>query len=116
MAKSITQRIEYLLGSLPENDIPIARKYFSEHNYDEIRNLTVSAIAKIRKARGSNDINKIEKYNYITHKRMNDMMRLNIELDNYITLIDEIVGSDDEEEVDYLDIDPDMLSEEDIYG
>ena len=49
---------------------------------------------------------------------MLDMMQLNIELDNYIALLDEILGQDDEEEeeLDYMDIDPDMISEEDIYG
>lgn len=118
MSRSITQRIEYLLGSLPDSDIPIARKYFSNHDYEKIRELTVSAIAKIRKARGSTDTTKIERYAYITDKRMLDMMQLNIELDNYIALLDEILGKDDEEEeeLDYMDIDPDMISEEDIYG
>lgn len=117
MPRSITQRIEYLLGSLPDSDIPIARKYFSVHDYEKIRELTTSAIAKIRKARGSSDTSKIERYAYITDKRMLDMMKLNIELDNYLTLLDEILGSDDDEdEHDYMDIDPDMISEEDIYG
>ena len=118
MPRSITQRIEYLLGSLPDSDIPIARKYFANHDYEKIRELTVSAIAKIRKARGSTDTAKIERYAYITDKRMLDMMQLNIELDNYIALLDEILGQDDEEkeELDYMDIDPDMISEEDIYG
>jgi hypothetical protein len=117
MAKSITQRIEYLLGSLPDTDIPIARKYFANHQYEEIRELTVSAITKIKKARGSNDISKIQKYAYITDKRMLDMMKLNIELDNYLALLEEILGQDDDvEEPDFMDIDPDMLSEEDIYG
>lgn len=116
MAKSLTQRIEYLLGSLPDQDIAIARKYFANHQYEEIRELTVSAIAKIRKARGSADVNKIERYAYITDKRMLDMMKLNIELDNYLTLLEEILGEEDVEESDYIDIDPDSLSEEDIYG
>ena len=118
MPKSITQRIEYLIGSLPDQDIPIARKYFSTHDYDKVRELTVSAIARIRKARGSTDSAKIERYAYITDKRMLDMMKLNIELDNYLALIDEIVGVDDDDiyEPDCLDIDPDTISEEDIYG
>jgi len=116
MARSITQRIEYLIGALPDSDIPIARKYFANHQYEEIRELTVSAIAKIRKARGSTDVNKIEKYAYITDKRMLDMMKLNIELDNYLALLDEILGEEDSDEPDYIDIDPDALSEEDIYG
>ena len=117
MPPSITQRIEYLLGSLPDSDIPIARKYFSVHDYEKIRELTTSAIAKIRKARGSSDTSKIERYAYITDRRMLDMMKLNIELDNYLALLDEILGSeDDEDEHDYMDIDPDMISEEDIYG
>ena len=116
MARSITQRIEYLVGSLPDPDIPIARKYYANHQYEELREITTSAIAKIRKARGSTDLAKIEKYAYITDKRLLDMMKLNIELDNYLALLDEILGSEDEEEPDYMDIDPDMLSEEDIYG
>ena len=118
MAKSITQRIEYLIGSLPDTDIPIARKFFSSHEYDKIRELTISAIAKIKKARGSTDISKIERYSYITDKRMLDMMRLNIELDNYLALLDEILGPEDDKcDDDCLDIDPDDLSEEDIiYG
>lgn len=116
MAQSITQRIEYLVGSLPDSDIPIARRYFANHQYEELREITTSAIAKIRRARGSSDVTKIEKYAYITDKRLLDMMKLNIELDNYLALLDEILGSGDEEEQDFMDIDPDALSEEDIYG
>lgn len=116
MAQSITQRIEYLVGSLPDSDIPIARRYFANHQYEELREITTSAIAKIRRARGSSDVVKIEKYAYITDKRLLDMMKLNIELDNYLALLDEILGSEDEEEQDFMDIDPDALSEEDIYG
>ena len=116
MAQSITQRIEYLVGSLPDSDIPIARRYFPNHQYEELREITTSAIAKIRLARGSSDVVKIEKYAYITDKRLLDMMKLNIELDNYLALLDEILGSEDEEEQDFMDIDPDALSEEDIYG
>jgi len=116
MAQSITQRIEYLVGSLPDSDIPIARRYFANHQYEELREITTSAIAKIRRARGSSDVAKIEKYAYITDKRLLDMMKLNIELDNYLALLDEILGSEDEEEQDFMDIDPDALSEEDIYG
>ena len=44
------------------------------------------------------------------------MMKLNIELDNYLALLDEILGEEDSDEPDYMDIDPDALSEEDIYG
>lgn len=118
MAKSITQRIEYLIGSLPDPDISIARKFFANHEYDKIKELTISAIAKIRKARGSTDVSKIERYSYITDKRMLDMMTLNMELDNYLALLDDILGpEDDEGEEDRLDINPDDLSEEDIiYG
>ena len=49
---------------------------------------------------------------------MLDMMTLNMELDNYLALLDDILGpEDDEGEEDRLDINPDDLSEEDIiYG
>jgi hypothetical protein len=82
MSKPV-ERIQALIGSLPERDIPLGYKFLSERNFDSLKELIDSAIYKVRKSLKSD--NPKEEYLKVN---LEDLSGLKFEVDMYIAQLE----------------------------
>lgn len=78
MSKPV-ERIQALIGSLPERDIPLGHKFLNERDFDSLKELIDSAIYKVRRSLKSD--NPKEEYLKVS---LEDLSRLKSEVDMYI--------------------------------
>ena len=78
MSKPV-ERIQALIGSLPERDIPLGHKFLNERDFDSLKELIDSAIYKVRRSLKSD--NPREEYLKVN---LGDLSRLKSEVDIYI--------------------------------
>lgn len=82
MSKPV-ERIQALIGSLPERDIPLGHKFLSERDFDSLKELIDSAIYKVRRSLKSD--NPREEYLKVS---LEDLSRLKSEVDIYIVQLE----------------------------
>ena len=73
------KRMEALMCSLPERDIPLGHKFLNERSFDSLKELVDSAIYRVRKSLKSD--NPKEEYLKVN---LEDLSRLKSEVDMYI--------------------------------
>ena len=73
------KRMEALMCSLPERDIPLGHKFLNERSFDSLKELVDSAIYRVRKSLKSD--NPKEEYLKVN---LEDLNRLKSEVDMYI--------------------------------
>lgn len=78
MSKPV-ERIQVLIGSLPERDIPLGHEFLNERDFDSLKELIDSAIYKVRRSLKSD--NPKEEYLKVN---LEDLGRLKSEVDMYI--------------------------------
>ena len=78
MSKPV-ERIQALIGSLPERDIPLGHKFLNERDFDSLKELIDSAIYKVRRSLKRD--NPKEEYLKVN---LEDLSRLKSEVDMYI--------------------------------
>ena len=62
MKSSLTLKMEKLMDSLPEKDIPLGYKFLKERDFDALLELTSSALVKIRNGLVSQNPKILSKY------------------------------------------------------
>jgi len=82
MSKPV-ERIQALIGSLPERDIPLGHKFLNERDFDSLKELIDSAIYKVRRSLKSD--NPREEYLKVS---LEDLSRLKSEVDIYIVQLE----------------------------
>ena len=82
MSKPV-ERIQALIGSLPERDIPLGHKFLNERDFDSLKELIDSAIYKVRRNLKSD--NPREEYLKVN---LEDLSRLKSEVDIYIVQLE----------------------------
>ena len=82
MSKPV-ERIQALIGSFPERDIPLGHKFLNERDFDSLKELIDSAIYKVRRSLKSD--NPKEEYLKVN---LEDLSRLKSEVDVYIVQLE----------------------------
>ena len=78
MSKPV-KRMQVLMCSLPERDIPLGHKFLNERSFDSLKELVDSAIYKVKRSLKSD--NPKEEYLKVN---LEDLSRLKSEVDMYI--------------------------------
>ena len=82
MSKPV-KRMQVLMCSLPERDIPLGQKFINERDFDSLKEIIDSAIYKVRKSLKSD--NPKEEYLKVN---LEDLSRLKSEVDMYIVQLE----------------------------
>lgn len=77
------KRMEALIDSLPERDIPLGHKFLSERNFESLKELVDSAIYKVKKSLRTD--NPKEEYLKVN---LEDLSRLKSEVDLYLAMLE----------------------------
>ena len=77
------KRMEALIGSLPERDIPLGHKFLSVRNFESLKELVDSAIYKVKKSLKTD--NPKEEYLKVN---LEDLSRLKSEVDLYLVMLE----------------------------
>ena len=94
--KSPLAKIKELLTHLPEKDVKFGEKFLAEHNIDALKELVDSAFYLTKKNQSKEVIP--EKYKNVN---LDDLRDLKIEVDNYHSLLSNILGDEEyESEID----------------
>lgn len=87
--KSPIVKIKELVKHLPERDIPYANVFIQDHNIESLKELIDSAYYLTKKNQAKEKVPK--EYQNIN---LEDLMDLKIEVDNYYTLLANILGDE----------------------
>ena len=87
--KSPIVKIKELVKHLPERDIPYANVFIQDHNIESLKELVDSAYYLTKKNQAKEKVPK--EYQNIN---LEDLMDLKIEVDNYYTLLANILGDE----------------------
>ena len=87
--KSPIVKIKELVKHLPERDIPYANVFIQDHNIESLKELVDSAYYLTKKNQAKEKVPK--EYQHIN---LEDLMDLKIEVDNYYTLLANILGDE----------------------
>ena len=87
--KSPIVKIKELVKHLPDRDIPYANVFIQDHNIEALKELVDSAYYLTKKNQAKENVPK--EYQNIN---LEDLMGLKIEVDNYYTLLANILGDE----------------------
>ena len=90
--KSPLVKIKKLLIHLPEKDIPWGDKFLTEHRIDDLKELVDSAFYLTKKNQGKEVVP--DKYKNVSLENLRD---LKMEVDNYHSLLSNILGDEEYE-------------------
>ena len=88
--KSPLVKIKELLTHLPEKDIPWGDRFLTEHKIDDLKELVDSAFYLTKKNQSKEVVP--DKYKNVSLENLRD---LKMEVDNYHSLLSNILGEDD---------------------
>ena len=88
--KSPLVKIKELLKHLPEKDIPWGDRFLTEHKIDDLKELVDSAFYLTKKNQSKEVVP--DKYKNVSLENLRD---LKMEVDNYHSLLSNILGEDD---------------------
>lgn len=87
--KSPIVRIKELVEYLPERDIPYANVYIQDHNIESLKELVDSAYYLTRKNQAKEKVPK-----EFINVNPDNLLTLKIEVDNYYTLLANVLGDE----------------------
>lgn len=87
--KSPIVKIKELVKHLPEKDIPYANVFIQDHNIDSLKELVDSAYYLTKKNQAKENVPKEFK-----DVNLEDLMDLKIEVDNYHTILANVLGDE----------------------
>lgn len=87
--KSPIVRIKELVEHLPERDIPYANVYIQDHNIESLKELVDSAYYLTRKNQAKEKVPK-----EFINVNPDNLLTLKIEVDNYYTLLANVLGDE----------------------